>query len=241
MKSNSFYEGIFLRRPNRFIADVLWDNHEIQVHVPNTGRCKELLTPGAELLLLEGVGLKRKTRFSLNYVKNRGVWVNLHSAKANEVVWNGLKENRISEIPMPTDIKREVSYGKSRIDLYCQSGNEEVFIEVKGVTLLQEGWLEFPDAPTLRGTKHLEELIGIKEEGHRAVVIFVSQHPLGKKFKPNWDGDPIFAQTLTRAVEHGVEVLVYSASNEPGEYTIKGKAIPYTLEEGATSEFVHQT
>lgn len=231
-----FQEAVFLKRPNRFLAEVAIQGKVMLVHVPNTGRCRELLIPGVPVLLEEGKGKGRKTPYSLHYVKNRGVWVNIHSVRANDAAWMALRQGRIREIPEPMEIRREVIHGSSRIDLYCQSLGQEVYIEVKGVTLLEKETLVFPDAPTLRGVRHLQELSQLAEEGKRAIVLFVGQHPLGTSFRPNWDGDPLFSRTLGEAVGRGVEVLCYAASPETGSYNLTGGALPYKLMEDSDHE-----
>lgn len=231
-----FQEAVFLKRPNRFLAEVAIQGKVMLVHVPNTGRCRELLIPGVPVLLEEGRGKGRKTPYSLHYVQNRGVWVNIHSVRANDAAWMALRQGRIREIPEPMEIRREVIHGSSRIDLYCQSLGQEVYIEVKGVTLLEKETLVFPDAPTLRGVRHLQELSQLAEEGKRAIVLFVGQHPLGTSFRPNWDGDPLFSRTLGEAVGRGVEVLCYAASPETGSYNLTGGALPYKLTEDSDHE-----
>lgn len=227
-----FQEAIFLNRPNRFLAEVEIQGRTVVVHVPNTGRCRELLLPMVPVLLEEGKGKGRKTLYSLHYVKNRGVWVNIHSVRANDAAWMGLKDGKIMEIHNPQEIRREVTHGNSRIDLYCRSQGLEVYIEVKGVTLLDDETLVFPDAPTLRGVRHIQELSRLAEAGKRAIVLFVGQHPLGKSFRPNWEGDPLFAKTLAEAANRGVEVLCYAASPEAGRYNLAGKSLPCILLEG---------
>lgn len=213
---NSFIEGTFQKRPNRFIAEVLVENELQIVHVANTGRCTELLVPGVKVLLNQNDNPNRKTRFSLNYVENRGYWVNMISITANQAVYNSLIAGDIETIKNPYDIKREYSMPGTRIDFYCKSEETDVFIEVKSVTLLKDDFLQFPDAPTLRGVKHLEHLIDLKKQGNRSIIIFVVQHPLGSVFKANIDNDPIFAYKLKLAHEAGVEILVYKASSELG-------------------------
>lgn len=213
---NNFIEGTFQKRPNRFIAEVLVESKLQTVHVANTGRCTELLVPGVKVLLNQNDNPNRKTRFSLNYVKNMGHWVNMISVSANQAVYNSLIAGDIKTINDPYDIKREYSMPGTRIDFYCKSEKMDVYIEVKSVTLLKDNFVQFPDAPTLRGVKHLEHLIELKKQGNRAIIIFVVQHPLGSLFKANIDNDPIFAYKLKEAHEAGVEILVYKASSEVG-------------------------
>ncbi len=213
---NNFIEGTFQKRANRFIAEVAVGNKVEIVHVANTGRCTELLLPGVKVLLNKNDNPKRKTKYSLNYVENMGHWVNMISVSANLAVYNSLIAGEIKTIKNPYNIKREYSMPGTRIDFYCKSENSDIFIEVKSVTLIKDDFLQFPDAPTLRGTKHLDHLIELKRQGNRAIIIFVAQHPMGKIFKANIDNDPIFANKLKEAHYKGVEILAYMASNELG-------------------------
>ncbi|MDD2370787.1 MAG: DNA/RNA nuclease SfsA [Firmicutes bacterium] len=213
---NNLIEGIFIERSNRFIAEVLIGNDVKKVHVANTGRCKELLIPNVKVLLKKSSNPNRKTEYSLNYVENKGVWVNLISVSANEAVYNSLLAGDIDAIPNPQNITREYSMPGTRMDLFCINDSFEVYIEVKSVTLIKDDYLQFPDAPTQRGVKHLDHLIKLKKDGKRAIIIFVSQHPLGKKFKANVENDPKFAVKLEEAKKCGVEILAYMASSEIG-------------------------
>ncbi len=213
---NNFIEGIFQKRPNRFIAEVIVDSEVKTVHVANTGRCKELLLPGVKVLLSNNDNPKRKTKYSLNYVENKGHWVNMVSVSANLAVYNSLIAGEITTIKNPYDIKREYSMPGTRFDFYCKSEGIDIFIEVKSVTLIKDDFLQFPDAPTVRGAKHLDHLIELKKKGNRAIIIFVAQHPMGKIFKANIENDPIFANKLEEAHNEGVEILVYMASSELG-------------------------
>lgn len=214
---NSLIEGIFQKRINRFIAEVLVEGTLKKVHVANTGRCQELLIPGMTVLLRRSNNPNRKTEYSLNYVYNSGFWVNLISASANEAVYNSLLAGDIKSIRNPNEIKREYSMPGTRIDFYCKSEGMEVYIEVKSVTLVKDGFLQFPDAPTVRGTRHLDHLIKLKRQGKRALIIFVAQHPMGNKFKANIENDPVFANKLKEAYQEGVEILAYMASSEIDE------------------------
>lgn len=214
---NNLTEGIFQKRINRFIAEVIVEDTLKKVHVANTGRCQELLIPGVNVLLRKSNNPNRKTEFSLYYVQNKGFWVNLISVSANEAVYNSLIDGNIKSIRDPYDIKKEYSMPGTRIDFYCKSEGLDIYIEVKSVTLVKDGFLQFPDAPTVRGTRHLDHLIKLKKLGNRAIIIFVAQHPMGNKFKANIENDPIFANKLKEAYYEGVEILAYMASSEIDE------------------------
>ncbi len=222
MKTN-MYEGIFFNRSNRFIAEVMIDSLLENVHVANTGRCQELLIPGVKVLLKKSDNPSRKTKYTLHYVKNNSVWVNLISVSANEAVYNSLVSGDIETIINPKNIIREYSMTGTRMDIFCISKHTEVYIEVKSVTLIKDEYLQFPDAPTIRGLKHLEHLIKLKNEGKRAIIIFVAQHPSGKIFKANIENDPKFANKLKEAHSKGVEILAYMASEEIGVLKLKNQ------------------
>lgn len=208
-----YVRGIFKNRPNRFIAEVEVDGNMEIAHVPNTGRCRELLVEGAEVYLKPSDNPKRKTRFTLHFVVNKNELVSLYSQEANSIVYEAIENDKIKELRGYTTRQREKSVDNSRIDIYLANENEECYVEVKGVTLIVGGEARFPDAPTERGTKHLKELIKLRKVGIRTVVFFLIQHPAGNSFRPNWDNDPKFSKTLNEAFGEGVEILVYKTEN----------------------------
>ena len=210
-----YVKGIFKARPNRFIAEVEVDGDLEIAHVPNTGRCKELLVKNAIVWLKPSDNPNRKTKFSLHFVENKGVLVSLYSQQANSIVYDAVVEGKIKELLGYNHHQREKSVDNSRIDIYLENSNgDSCFVEVKGVTLIIDGEARFPDAPTERGAKHLRELIKLKKEGNRCCVFFLIQHPAGEFFRPNWENDPIFSQTLNEAYAEGVEILVYRCDNQ---------------------------
>lgn len=209
-----YVKGIFKNRPNRFIAEVEVDGEIEIAHVPNTGRCKELLVEDAVVWLKPSDNPNRKTKFSLHFVENKGVLVSLFSQEANKIVYDAIIDGKIEELSGYDYHQREKTVDNSRIDIYLANGDDDCYVEVKGVTLIIDGEARFPDAPTERGAKHLKELIKLKKEGKRCVVFFLIQHPIGKFFRPNWDNDPVFSQTLNDAYDAGVEILVYRCDNQ---------------------------
>ncbi len=210
-----YVKGIFKSRPNRFIAEVEVDDNLEIAHVPNTGRCKELLVENATVWLKPSDNPNRKTKFSLHFVENKGVLVSLYSQQANSIVYDAIVEGKINELVGYNHHQREKSVDNSRIDIYLENSNgDSCFVEVKGVTLIIDGEARFPDAPTERGAKHLKELIKLKKEGNRCCVFFLIQHPAGNFFRPNWENDPLFSETLNEAFEEGVEILVYRCDNQ---------------------------
>ena len=209
-----YVKGIFKNRPNRFIAEVEVDGKLEIAHVPNTGRCKELLVDNAVVWLKPSDNPNRKTKFSLHFVENKGVLVSLYSQQANSIAYDAIINGKIKELSCYNFHQREKTVDNSRIDIYLANENEECYVEVKGVTLIVDGEARFPDAPTERGAKHLKELMKLKKEGNRCCVFFLIQHPLGKFFRPNWENDPVFSQTLNDAYGAGVEILVYRCDNQ---------------------------
>ncbi len=209
-----YVKGIFKNRPNRFIAEVEVEGKLEIAHVPNTGRCKELLVDNAVVWLKPSDNPNRKTKFSLHFVENKGVLVSLYSQQANSIAYEAIINGKIKELSCYDFHQREKTVDNSRIDIYLANENEECYVEVKGVTLIVDGEARFPDAPTERGAKHLKELMKLKKQGNRCCVFFLIQHPLGKFFRPNWENDPVFSQTLNDAYEAGVEILVYRCDNQ---------------------------
>lgn len=215
MKYTRVKEATFLKRPNRFIAHVLVDHQLEIVHVKNTGRCKEILTEGTPVILEEALNKDRKTKYSLIAAYKGEVLININSQIPNAVVYEGILENKIEEFHNITMLKREVCYGNSRFDLYfessCEDGIKKGFIEVKGVTLENEGVAMFPDAPTERGCKHIYEMIKAVEEGYEGCLFFLIQMKGVKYFTPHVIRDPEFAKALKLAHEKGVSILAYDA------------------------------
>lgn len=212
MKYNKTIEGIFIKRPNRFIAQALLNGVEETVHVKNTGRCRELLLPGAKIILEDcSSNLNRKTKYSLIAVQKDDLLINMDSQVPNTVVFDALKENKIQGFEELTYLKREVTFGSSRFDIYFESGNQKGFIEVKGVTLENDGIAKFPDAPTERGAKHVLEMIEAVKQGYRGVIFFLIQMKGPSVFKLNWEMDKYFSEAITLASENGVEIIAYDS------------------------------
>lgn len=203
--------GTFVRRCNRFVAEVEIDGRCEAVHVKNTGRLRELLEPGTPAFLEDSQNSSRKYRHSLIAVEKNGTLVNIDSQAPNKVVYEALKDGKLKEFGDVRTVKSEAAYGKSRIDLYFESDGPKGFIEVKGVTLAKGGTALFPDAPTERGTKHVLEMIEAAKEGYTAVIFFLAQRKDCRRFAPNAEMDAPFAEALKEAVHHGVRVIAYDA------------------------------
>ena len=220
-------EGRFLSRPNRFVARVLLDGAEEVVHVKNTGRCRELLLPGARVYLALGDNPQRKTRYDLIAVEKGPLLVNMDSQATNRVFgeWAGAGHFRAGL----TLLRPETVWGNSRFDFYWEDASGcRGFVEVKGVTLEEKGHARFPDAPTLRGVKHLEELARCRAEGCEAAVCFVLQMGGMKDFAPNDVTHPAFGDALRRAAAGGVNVLAMECAVTPDSLIIT-RPVPVRL------------
>lgn len=217
MKYRKIIEGIFLSRPNRFIAKVKIGETEETVHVKNTGRCKELLITGCKVYLAESDNPLRKTRYDLIAVekqrdKKGPLLINMDSQAPNTAAEEWLIGGFF---PENAKLRREVKYGDSRFDFYIETENEKAFLEVKGVTLEKNGIALFPDAPTIRGVKHINELIKAKENGFSAYILFIIQMDGIYTFTPNTETHPEFSAALKDAAEKGVKILAYNCTVSP--------------------------
>ena len=216
MKYSNIVKGTFLDRPNRFIAHVELDGKRETVHVKNTGRCRELLLPGAEIWLTAPGTEGRKTKYDLVTVrKENGLLVNIDSQAPNAVVKEWLEKQQYDAV-VP-----EYTYGDSRIDFYMERGAERTLMEVKGCTLEREGIGYFPDAPTDRGVKHLRELAKAVKDGYRTALAFAIQMDGIKEVRPNIQTHPEFGTAMQEAREAGVEILFLSCHVEPDGLEVK--------------------
>ena len=211
-----------MERPNRFIAYAELNGKKETIHVKNTGRCAELLRPGAAIYVQESDNPERKTKWDLIAVeKETGSGkrlINMDSQIPNRVVQEWIEAGNL--FPDVSLVRPETTYGNSRFDLYVEAGERRIFIEIKGVTLEEDGVCRFPDAPSDRAVKHLEELIRAKKEGYEAYVFFVIQMKGVSYFTPNTDTHPAFAEALRRAKEAGVEILAYDCSVAPDSIVV---------------------
>lgn len=208
MRYENITEGIFLKRPNRFIAHVEIDKRVEVCHVKNTGRCRELLVPGTPAFLEKSSNPNRKTQYDLIAVKKGNRLINMDSQIPNKVVEEWLlKGNLFGEGAV---VKREVTYGNSRFDLYIETPDKKCFMEIKGVTLEEDGVVRFPDAPTQRGVKHVKELCRCIEDGYQAYIMFVIQMEDVRYFEPNEATHPEFGEALREAQKAGVHILAYA-------------------------------
>ena len=230
MKYPNIRAGTFLARPNRFVAQVEVEGNLQVCNVKNTGRCRELLVPGCRVYLVDSHNPVRKTRFDLVAVEKEGpagpLLINMDSQAPNKVFGEWASAGGFR--PDLTLLRPETTYGSSRFDFYWESPSKRGFVEVKGVTLEEDGVARFPDAPTLRGVKHLEELAAAKAAGYEAAVCFIVQMEGMRYLEPNDATHPQFGDALRRAAEAGVEVLAMECAVTPEELRVM-RPIPVRL------------
>jgi len=232
MRYKNIHRATFLARPNRFIARVLVDGEELTVHVKNTGRCRELLVPGCTVYLEKSDNPARKTAYDLVAVEKATPdgtcrLINMDSQAPNRLFAEWAAAGHF--VPGLTLLRPETTWGNSRFDFYWEAGERKGFVEVKGCTLEEDGWTYFPDAPTERGVKHLEELLKARQEGYEAAVCIVIQMAAVDGFSPNDRTHPAFGEALRRAAAGGVEVLAYACDVAPEEVRMT-EPVPVHLE-----------
>lgn len=229
MKYTSVIKAEFLYRKNRFISYCKKGSKTLEVYVPNTGRCKELLIEGVTVYLTYNDNPNRKTSYTLIGVMKGDRLINIDSQAPNQVVEEALLKNKIDLGFKYNKIKREYTHGDSRFDFYLEGEGQKALMEVKGVTLEKDGIVAFPDAPTKRGLKHVKGLDNSKEN-YLTFVLFVIQMEDVKFFTPNYLTDPGFARGLKEASENGVKVLAYDSIVTKNSIELN-KEVPVILEE----------
>ena len=225
MRYENMVSGRFLARPNRFVAYVEIDGKEEIVHVKNTGRCRELLPVGAEVWCAVSDNPARKTKYDLITVRKGERLINMDSQAPNAAAKEWLLGGGLGAV---AELRPETVYGDSRFDFSFTLEGKPCFLEVKGVTLESDGVCAFPDAPTVRGARHLRELAKAAKEGYGAYVLFVIQMENVKYLHPNDATDPEFGKALREAAENGVKVLAVDCVVSVGEMTI-GKSVAVEL------------
>lgn len=227
MQYQRIEKGRFLSRPNRFIAHVELNSQTEIVHVKNTGRCRELLTPGATVYLEKSRNPARKTQYDLIAVEKGNLLVNMDAQAPNQVFREWAESGGFR--PDLTLLRPETTWGDSRFDFYWEAADgSRGFVEVKGVTLEDGGHARFPDAPTERGVKHLKELIRCREAGYEAAVCFVIQMAGMRDFAPNDVTHPAFGDVLRLAARSGVQVIARECAVTPDSLTIAA-SVPVLL------------
>lgn len=217
--------GILIRRYKRFLADVeLAGKRTVTVHCPNSGSMLGCSTPGSLVMISRSDNPKRKYPHTLEMVQAGSVWVGVNTALTNKLVREALENNVVQDLGSPDTIVSEVKTSeKTRLDFLLERDGKKIYMEVKNCSLAENGTAMFPDAVTVRGTKHLHELAALKQQGHEAVVFFCVQRQDAECFRPAGHIDPAYAETLVRVAEEGVMVLAYQADVSPGEITVARK------------------
>ncbi len=233
MEYKNIVKGKFISRPNRFVAEVEINGEIFSAHVKNTGRCRELLIPGAVVYLEDFSGRmgSRRLRYSLICVMKGNTLVNMDSQAPNKVVREALQSGalRLPGMGALRTVKAEIPYGISRLDFYAEDKDgKRGLVEVKGVTLEKDGTAMFPDAPTERGVRHIEELCRAASEGYCAVIVFVIQMQGISLFTPNYKTHPAFGEALRKADSCGVHILCFDCLVTPGSI-IAGNPVDFRL------------
>ena len=221
--------GKLIKRYKRFLADIELDTGKtITAHCPNSGSMKTCANPGWQVMLSESDNPKRKYKYTWEMVHNGKCWIGVNTIIPNIITEEALLNESIPELKGYDEVKREVKYGtNSRIDILLKSENQLCYVEVKNVTLVEDdGNYYFPDSVTSRGLKHLHELIEMKSQDHRSVMLFVIQRNDGEIFKPAAHIDIKYAEGLKTACDNGVEILVRQADVTPTEINLI-KKIPW--------------
>lgn len=218
MHYDSVIEGIFISRPNRFISVCQVGNETVTVHVKNTGRCKEILIPGARVILSDSGNPDRKTRYDLIAAYKGDILINIDSQAPNKAFQEFIPISGL--FGKNPEVHPEYTHGDSRFDFHIKDGERSIFVEVKGVTLENDGICSFPDAPTERGVKHLRGLMKAIKEGYECYAAFVVQMKPMKVFTPNYATHEEFGKVLEEAEKAGVKILVYDCLVTPDSMTV---------------------
>ncbi len=219
------------KRYKRFLADVTTEEgREITVHCPNTGSMRGCSTPGSKVMLSTSPNPKRKYPQTLEMVREGGIWIGVNTMLTNKIVAEAILEGHIEELQSIDKLTREVTTSKSsRLDLLLERGDEKIYVEIKNCSLVEEGWAMFPDAVTARGTKHLNELASLVQQGHQGIIFFLIQRMDAEHFRPAAHIDPLYARTLAEVCKKGVQILAYQAEVGPKSIIVQ-KSIPCFFE-----------
>ena len=223
-------EAEFVERPNRFLSRVRIEGKIYDSHVPDPGRLKELLFPGARVLVEPKTGENRKTKFATVMVYSGDELISINSQLPNRFVRYCLDNSLIPELQGWAVKKQEYTLGKSRFDFLLEMGGKEKLLEVKSATLVEKGIARFPDAVTSRGRRHVLHLADSITPQRSAAVLFIVQRSDAVSFEPHWGRDPEFAQALLTSVEDGLELIIYTTNLKPDSMTLRS-SIPYSLEQ----------
>ncbi|MDA1035940.1 MAG: DNA/RNA nuclease SfsA [Chloroflexi bacterium] len=209
-------QGRLILRGNRFVAEVEIGGRTALAHVPNSGRMTELMVPGAPVVLVPApLGSERRTQFDLTAILYRERWVGVDSRMPPALVIDAWRAGLLPGLASYTDVRREVTFGESRLDLLFDGPPGLAYVEAKSVNLVEDGVAMFPDAPTIRGTRHLRELAKAASEGHAAAVCFVIQRDDAEVLRPYAEADPAFAEALASVVSDGVAAYAIACATTP--------------------------
>lgn len=221
--------GTLIKRYKRFLADVtLDDGSVVTAHCTNSGTMKSCLEEGADVYLSPASDPKRKTRYTWEMIKINDGWVGINTSNPNLLAFEAISEGKIPGLEGYTWVRREVTFGDSRFDIYAENDSEKCFVEVKNVSLKEGRYALFPDAVTTRGQKHLKTLMEVKRQGMRAVMLYIIQRSDVEIFAPAFTIDPNYALTLKRAFEVGVEVIPMQAKVNPSGIQLVRK-LPFEI------------
>jgi len=212
-----------IKRYKRFLADVHTDDgRQTTVHCPNSGSMRGCSTPGSRVMLSTSPNPNRKYPQTLEMVQEGSTWIGVNTMRTNGIVAEAILEGRITELQGIEKLTREIKTSQSsRLDLLLERGNEKIYVEIKNCSLAADGWAMFPDAVTARGTKHLNELESLVQQGHQGMLFFCIQRADVERFKPAADIDPLYAQTLKEVAARGVRIVAYQAEVTPEFIEIK--------------------
>ncbi len=221
--------GTLIKRYKRFLADVtLDDGSEVVAHCTNSGSMKSCLENGAEVYLTFVNDPKRKTKFTWEMIKINSDWVGINTGNPNKLAFEAISEGSIPELAGYTNVKREVTFGDSRFDIFAENENEQCFVEVKNVSLKEGKYALFPDSVTTRGQKHLRTLMEVKSKGIRAVMLYIIQRSDVEIFAPAAEIDAEYAKLLKEAVNAGVEVIPMQVKVTPEKIELV-KKLPFEI------------
>jgi len=215
----------FIRRLNRFVVDVDLAGKVIQAHLHDPGRLKEILVPGTTLFLEPAGNKNRKTAFTVSLAQKEGVFISLNSILPNRFMEFCLTENALHEFRDYSLARREVPFGNSRFDFHLMGAGIDIFLEVKSVTLVKDGLALFPDAPTVRGSRHIRELMDAARSGICGTIFFLVQREDADAFQANTETDPTFSAVLHQAFVKGIEIIAYTSRLNRDGISL-GKRIP---------------
>ena len=223
--SQPLYRGKLIRRYKRFLADIeLTSGEVVTAHSANTGSMRGCSTPGSMVLLSRSDNPKRKLKYTWELIEVNHRWICINTAVPNRLVEEAVENDHIPSLQGYSQIRREVRYAEnSRIDLLLERPGAHCYVEVKNVTLMENGTALFPDAVTTRGQKHLRDLMQMVDEGHRSIIFFVVNRSDTSRFSPADDIDPVYGKLLREAVAHGVEALAYQTRIDPPEIILSEK------------------